>query len=378
MNTSYRTLVFAVLLMVFIVGRLPAQRAEGVINRQLEQLSRALVESFNQLERRKTRNRLAVMEFEDASELAREQNLGVVFAEILTDYLSENIGVFDIYERAQLDSVLREQELALSDLADPEEAIQIGELTGVHLLVLGSVLQVGNDVQVAARLVETETGQILGSHIIMIPKDAFVEITQVLVELRNSVMLDYRYLFLQEAAVSTLSIAYRYSFSRGLSIAFQLHFGGNHGVIPVRTTVGSDTYDWESSFTDTGLAILFGLGSSDPGSVGWGVQFGPAIAAYHDETTLIRFSDGSGSDDGGEEFDKWYILFGGSAGAFVDFNVSQRFGIYLGGQFHLFTQQLIEQDVYYEDAVGAQQLVIFRRDISLSGAVVKAGLRYTF
>jgi len=94
-----------------------------------------------------------VLEFENGSELARQQNLGSAFSEILTNYLSENTNVFDVYERRQIDNVLREQELALSDLADQDEVIEIGKLTGAHLLVLGSVLQVGNNVQVIARLV---------------------------------------------------------------------------------------------------------------------------------------------------------------------------------------------------------------------------------
>jgi len=38
--------------------------------------------------------------------------------------------VFDVYERRQLDNVLREQEPALSDLADQDEVIEIGKLTG--------------------------------------------------------------------------------------------------------------------------------------------------------------------------------------------------------------------------------------------------------
>jgi hypothetical protein len=126
------------------------------------------------------------------------------------------------------------------------------------------VLQVGNDVQVIARMVETETGQILVSHSIVIPKDVFVDITQYLVELRNSVMLDYILLFLEDTPVSTAAIAYRYSFSRGLSLAFQVFLGGTHGVIPTTTTVVSDPFEWESSFTTTGLAVLFGLGSSTP------------------------------------------------------------------------------------------------------------------
>jgi TolB-like protein len=287
MSRMHRTLLAAVLVFAAARGTLSAQSAGDTINRNLEELSQVLIESFNQLERHEFRNRLAVMEFENASELARQQNLGRVFSEILTDYLSQNAGMFDVYERGQLDSVLREQELALSDLADPEEAIEIGKLTGAHLLVLGSVFQVGNDVQVVARMVETETGQILVSHSVAIPKEVFVDITQYLVELRNSVMLDYMFMFAADGEVSTLALAYRYSFSRGLSLAFQVFLGGNHGIISTTTALGSDPFEWESGFTATGLAVLFGLGSSAQGPVRWELRFGPALAAYHDETLLV-------------------------------------------------------------------------------------------
>ena len=379
MLRAHRTLLFTLLLVMLIPAVVDAQRGEAAINRQLEQLSRVLVESFNQLERHEFRNRLAVMEFENASELAREQNLGGTFSEILTDYLSRNAGVFDVYERSQLEAVLREQEMALSDAADQEQAIRVGRLTGAHLLVLGSVLQVGNDVQVVARMVETETGQILVSHSVMIPKDVFVDITQYLVELRNSVMLDSMFMFGADAQVSTLSLTYGYSFSRGLSLAFQVFLGGNHGVIPTTTTLGSDPFEWESGFTATGLAVLFGLGSSARGPVRWELRFGPALAAYHDETLLLRFYEsGAGPYTGGEEFDNWYTLFGAMASGTVDFSLSRNIGLYLGGQFQFFPEQEIKEDVYYEDSIGGTGLVIFRRDISLTGAVLKAGMRYSF
>jgi curli biogenesis system outer membrane secretion channel CsgG len=178
----HRIVVSILLFVVLTQGRLCAQRADDTINSALKRLSQALIESFNQLERREFRNRLAVLEFENGSELARQQNLGSAFSEILTNYLSDNTNVFDVYERRQLGNILREQELALSDLADQNEVIEIGKLTGAHLLVLGSVLQVGNNVQVIARLVETETGQILVSHTELIPKSVFVGITEYLVE----------------------------------------------------------------------------------------------------------------------------------------------------------------------------------------------------
>jgi hypothetical protein len=81
MSPMHRILLFALLLAVSTPAALHAQRGEGTINRQLEQLSRVLIESFNRLERHEFRNRLAVMELENASELARRQNLGGAFSE---------------------------------------------------------------------------------------------------------------------------------------------------------------------------------------------------------------------------------------------------------------------------------------------------------
>jgi hypothetical protein len=62
----------------------------------------------------------------------------------------------------------------------------------------------------------------------------------------------------------------------------------------------------------------------------------------------------------------------------VDFSLSRNIGVYLGGQFQFYPEQEIEEDVYYEQGGGGTGLVIFRRDISVTGAVVKAGMRYSF
>jgi hypothetical protein len=154
--------------------------------------------------------------------------------------------------------------------------------------------------------------------------------------------------------------------------------GGNHGIISTTTALGSDPFEWESGFTATGLAVLFGLGSSAQGPVRWELRFGPALAAYHDETLLVRFYESGSWYAGGEEIDNWYTLFGAMVSGVVDFSLSRNIGVYLGGQFQFYPEQEIEEDVYYKQGGGGTGLVIFRRDISVTGAVVKAGMRYSF
>ena len=198
----------------------------------------------------------------------------------------------------------------------------------------------------------------------------------------HTVLLDYTLLFLDDTAVSTAALAYQYSFSRGLSFAFQLFAGGNHGVIPTSTTVGSgpgtEYFEWESSLTEMGLAVLLSLGSVNFGAMRWELQLGPVLAAYHDETGLIRFTESSVWYDGGEEIDNWYMLFGLSGSVFLDFNLSRHVGLYLGGQFQFFPEQSIKEEVWYKDSLDNWSSVIFSRDITLTGGILKAGVRYSF
>lgn len=54
-------------------------------------------------------------------------------------------GRFRITERSQLDTVLREQNLALSGRVDPGTAADVGRITGAELIVLGSLSEFGID-----------------------------------------------------------------------------------------------------------------------------------------------------------------------------------------------------------------------------------------
>ena len=151
------------------------------------------------------------------------------------------------------------------------------------------------------------------------------------------------------------------------------------GVIPTPTTLATDPFEWESSFTATGLAVLFGPGGSSGRTLRWGVRLGPVLTAFHDETQLIEFYEsGAGPYTGGEEFDNWYTLFGATGCVLLDVSLNRSFGVYFGGQFQFFPEQSIEEQVYYKDSLDAWSPVIFSRDMPLSGVVVKTGVRYSF
>lgn len=84
----------------------------------------------------------------------------------VTDLLFVNLVTNpDLYlvEREEIDKLFTEQELNRSGLIDPGKATQIGYLTGAKILVTGSVLVVGDNLYVVAKIIGTETSRVLGA-----------------------------------------------------------------------------------------------------------------------------------------------------------------------------------------------------------------------
>jgi curli biogenesis system outer membrane secretion channel CsgG len=108
---------------------------------------------------------------------------------LVTDLVKD--GSYSVIERKALDKILKEQNFSNSDRADPNSAAKIGKLLGVDAIIVGSITQFGNEtkntniggggggfggfglggvghkkskaiVAVTARLVDIDTGEILG------------------------------------------------------------------------------------------------------------------------------------------------------------------------------------------------------------------------
>lgn len=66
-----------------------------------------------------------------------------------------------LVERARLQDVLAELQLAQSNKTDPQTAVKVGKLLGARYIVVGGYFQVLGQLQVTARLVEVETSKTL-------------------------------------------------------------------------------------------------------------------------------------------------------------------------------------------------------------------------
>jgi len=69
--------------------------------------------------------------------------------------------LFRIVERKDLQLILAELELQLSDLAEEQGAAQVGELMGAELLIIGKLYSTAKGYELFLKLLRVETGEVL-------------------------------------------------------------------------------------------------------------------------------------------------------------------------------------------------------------------------
>lgn len=116
--------------------------------------------------------RVAVTDFPDLQGVTSD--LGRYIAERLTTRLSAQPQKFRMIERRRLGLVLGELKFSMTDLVDPKKAKELGRMLGVEGLVVGSVSDLGNQVDVDARIIEIETNNILPGVTASLSKDQVV------------------------------------------------------------------------------------------------------------------------------------------------------------------------------------------------------------
>ncbi|HXI24349.1 MAG TPA: FlgO family outer membrane protein [Pyrinomonadaceae bacterium] len=81
---------------------------------------------------------------------------------------------FKVIERQLLNKIVTEQKLSLTGMIDPLTAQKLGRLLSVEAIAAGTVTDLGKILDVNARLINTETGEIFGVASVQIAKDEAV------------------------------------------------------------------------------------------------------------------------------------------------------------------------------------------------------------
>jgi len=103
---------------------------------------------------------VAVFPFEDANAKTEQTKLGQTLTEMLITALIQT-DKFTVMERVQLEKILTEQSLSQAGIIDIETAVEVGKLSGLAGVVMGSISQLKTSIEADARLIDVETGKAL-------------------------------------------------------------------------------------------------------------------------------------------------------------------------------------------------------------------------
>jgi TolB-like protein len=85
------------------------------------------------------------------------------------------LGTLKVIERESFNMILEEQKLALSDLMDTENAIEIGKLLTANHILTGSVIEMPGSVVIFGRIIDVETAEILSVAQVIIQKSGDIK-----------------------------------------------------------------------------------------------------------------------------------------------------------------------------------------------------------
>ncbi|MDH5720241.1 MAG: CsgG/HfaB family protein [Spirochaetia bacterium] len=112
--------------------------------------------------------RLAVF---DLSVSGVEESVGQAASAQITEALLET-GHYVILERGDLEKVLSEQQLAQSGILSEDKAAELGKMAGAEIVVTGSVSKLESGIQISARLIKVQTGEVEKSAAVIIESDS--------------------------------------------------------------------------------------------------------------------------------------------------------------------------------------------------------------
>jgi len=118
---------------------------------------------------------LAILPFDNLSGDPEHDPLGTGVSVMLLSDLSA-VGSLRLVERARLNDLIAELELQRSDLVDPKTAAKAGKIVGADWILTGALQAVEPDLRLDARIVDVQSGTILGTGTARGPVTSFFEV----------------------------------------------------------------------------------------------------------------------------------------------------------------------------------------------------------
>ncbi len=163
-----------------LIGDLNGRPAEV----RLRILADRIANAFTRLPGKGRYERIVVAEMKESGQAAKDLELGVLISAQLSTFLQRDHGFF-ILERSRIQDALKEIQLGMTGLLDPEKAAKAGKMIGAQAVVVGTVSEAGSDFVVNARLISVETAEVLVAESMNLPRAGMVALSDASVVLRT-------------------------------------------------------------------------------------------------------------------------------------------------------------------------------------------------
>ncbi len=130
---------------------------------------------------------LAVLPFQTTGLGSEIGEINIVEQMMTTFY---NLNRFKLFERTQLEKILEEQKLGMTGVLDASTAAEIGKGIGVDAIVLGTVTRAGANIAIDARLIDTETAEIITAQDEMSARTSIQDLKTMINGLATKIALD--------------------------------------------------------------------------------------------------------------------------------------------------------------------------------------------
>ncbi|MEQ9593718.1 MAG: FlgO family outer membrane protein [Cyclobacteriaceae bacterium] len=151
-----RLLILALLISHFAYGQKTKSQTKVVDE---------LVVKLNEVDLPNKPIRLAMAPFVSSVKSEDAKNtFGEYLTESILGKLSENPAKFKLFERSRLDAIFKENELMLSGMMNPSEALKIGQLLPIDALFSGTYTKLKSYVDISGRLIDVTSGEILTAY----------------------------------------------------------------------------------------------------------------------------------------------------------------------------------------------------------------------
>lgn len=121
---------------------------------------------------------LAVIPFTDSISGESDRFSQYFAEEMITALLLLGESELKIFERSQINSIMKEAEFNSSGMVLEDSAMELGRMVGADTLIVGSFKTAGEQLRINCRLVKVESGQILSAAAGEIPLNFYLELKE--------------------------------------------------------------------------------------------------------------------------------------------------------------------------------------------------------